>query len=236
MSWRRLGLASCLVLAALLLSGCFQSAIDIRFDSQTHGLVRQQIQLADRFTQLSARQVQPWFDQVAHQVRTLGGSVRQPTPQTWQLEVPFNNGAELVEKFNHLMTVETTGLLSEMLGTTQVRSQLSLKQNNWILALRNQLTWDLDLRSVKAGQPTGGVFANLQPLSLQFSLTTPWGIRQIVTSPATSWQNGQTLQLGQLNHLEAIFWVPSPIGIGAVAIAALVSLGWLVRDRLSQFP
>ncbi|NJM84994.1 MAG: DUF3153 domain-containing protein [Leptolyngbyaceae cyanobacterium RM2_2_21] len=43
---------------------------------------------------------------------------------------------------------------------------------------------------------------------------------------------GRSLQLGQLNHMEAVFWVPSPIGLGAAAIAVLMVLGWLIRYRV----
>ncbi|NJN05030.1 MAG: DUF3153 domain-containing protein [Leptolyngbyaceae cyanobacterium RM1_1_2] len=218
MIWRRLGLVSCLGLMAILLSGCFRSAIDIRFESQTQGLVTQQIQLEERFAQLSEAQVQQWFAQVAQQARSLGGSAHQETLQTWQIRLPFNNGADLVEKFNRLMATEATGLLAEVLGSNQVRSQLAVKQNNWIFALRNHLTWDLDLRSVKVAQPTGGVLSTLEPLSLRFSLTTPWGLKELTMLPAglpPRLPEGRSLQLGQLNHMEAVFWVPSPIGLGA---------------------
>ncbi|NEQ33879.1 MAG: DUF3153 domain-containing protein [Leptolyngbya sp. SIO4C5] len=230
--WRRWWLAACLGLMALLLSGCFQSGIDIRFDSQTHGMISQQVRLEERFTRLSAAQVQQWFDQVAQQARSLGGSAQHNALETWQIKVPFNNGAELVDKFNRLMAAETSGLLAEVLGTAAVRSQLSLSQNNLIFALRNHLNWDLDLRAVEAAQPTGGVLSNIEPLDLRFSLTTPWGIKSLTAQPGEILQSGRSLQLGQLNQIEAVFWVPSPIGIGAAAIALLVLIGWFVRHRV----
>jgi hypothetical protein len=43
------------------------------------------------------------------------------------------------------------------------------------------------------------------------------------------------LQPGKQNHLEAIFWIPSPIGIGAVAIAILVGIGFWLKYQLLPF-
>jgi len=37
---------------------------------------------------------------------------------------------------------------------------------------------------------------------------------------------------GQINQIEADFWVPSPIGIGAAVIALLVTAGYTLRYRL----
>jgi hypothetical protein len=43
--------------------------------------------------------------------------------------------------------------------------------------------------------------------------------------PSRTW----SLVVGTVNQIEADFWVPSPIGIGAVAIALLVLLGYGIR-------
>ncbi|NJL85620.1 MAG: DUF3153 domain-containing protein [Leptolyngbyaceae cyanobacterium SM1_1_3] len=79
------------------------------------------------------------------------------------------------------------------------------------------------------------MLSTLEPLSLRFSLTTPWGLKELTMLPAglpPRLPEGRSLQLGQLNHMEAVFWVPSPIGLGAAAIAVLMVLGWLIRYRV----
>jgi hypothetical protein len=40
------------------------------------------------------------------------------------------------------------------------------------------------------------------------------------------------LKSGAENHLEAVFWVPSPLGIGTVAIVLLVIGGIFLRAQL----
>jgi hypothetical protein len=42
-----------------------------------------------------------------------------------------------------------------------------------------------------------------------------------------------TLEPGQLNHIEVMFWVPSPIGIGAAIIAVFIGLSMYVKNLLT---
>ena len=76
-------------------------------------------------------------------------------------------------------------------------------------------------------------------LELEFVLNTPWGATVInpIGIPEGSEAplllnvdlNGKqviwTLKPGEINQLEAIFWVPSPIGIGTVIIILITALG-----------
>ncbi|WAK73923.1 DUF3153 domain-containing protein [Arthrospira sp. PCC 9108] len=41
-----------------------------------------------------------------------------------------------------------------------------------------------------------------------------------------------TLQPGEINRLEAIFWVPSPVGIGTAIIVLFAYFGFLLKYRL----
>jgi hypothetical protein len=40
-----------------------------------------------------------------------------------------------------------------------------------------------------------------------------------------------TLKPGQLNHLEAVFWLPSPLGIGTLVIVLLVLGGFYLKYK-----
>ncbi|MEM6403365.1 MAG: DUF3153 domain-containing protein, partial [Cyanobacteria bacterium P01_D01_bin.116] len=44
------------------------------------------------------------------------------------------------------------------------------------------------------------------------------------------------LKSGQLNHLEAVFWLPSPIGIGTLLIVLFVVLGFYFRYSFMPDP
>ena len=40
------------------------------------------------------------------------------------------------------------------------------------------------------------------------------------------------LKPGEINYLEAVFWIPSPVGIGAVIIALFVAAGISLKYQL----
>lgn len=222
----RLGLILAMALLTLLLSGCFEYDLGIQFDSQTHGQIVQQIQLSPRVAALGGSSVEQWLADLKGQVRRLGGQVRRADAETLILTVPFGNGADLVKQYRQLFQSDTpTGLAIADLAT--VPSQLSLRQQNRIFAIRNQLVYDLDLRAL----PRSALLGSAQDwLDLRFSLRAPWGISQLEagTPPPTSrgLQSWWPLQPGQLNHIAVVFWVPSPIGLGAAAIGLLVLLGY----------
>jgi hypothetical protein len=77
-------------------------------------------------------------------------------------------------------------------------------------------------------------------LELDFSLNTPWGAESIETVAGAlvpaSYSDGKQLvwklKPGEINYLEAVFWVPSPVGIGAVIIAFLVFVGIGLKYQL----
>lgn len=77
-------------------------------------------------------------------------------------------------------------------------------------------------------------------MDLKFSLQTPWGARSIQPKrpdPALAFPTARrqgktltwTLQPGQQNHLEAVFWYPSLVGWGAIAITLLIAAGLYLK-------
>jgi hypothetical protein len=134
---------------------------------------------------------------------------------------------------------------------------LDLTQNNALFVLRNRLSLDLDLRSLGALVNQGNFVVSPESvLDLSFTLNTPWGAKPVAPKLENLAENegdetviepadeiapevataGQQLvwklQPGEVNHLEVVFWVPSPIGIGSLVIIALVVLGNYLKHQL----
>jgi len=242
--WERWRVLGAILFASLLLSGCVEYDVGVNFESQTHGELVQHIQLGEQLTSFSGATVREWLDSIDRRARLLGGRTKRLSQQEMTVTIPFNNGAELQEKFNQFFNPpdkkksQPAAALETQLP--EIKSHLGVSQNNYLLALRNRLSYDLDMRSLGVLSSEGNVLVSAGSLlDLNFRLNTPWGARSVDTDGALSpeiRQEGRqlvwTLNPGQVNHLEVIFWVPSPIGIGAVAIILLVATGTFLKYRL----
>jgi hypothetical protein len=105
---------------------------------------------------------------------------------------------------------------------------------------------DLDLRSLALEITDSQITIDPEGLiDLDFNLTTPWGAHLIQSTAredgshplvVLAKQEGKQLiwqlEPGQINHIEAIFWVPSFVGIGTVLIILFIFLGYFIRYQL----
>ena len=228
-----------------LVTGCVQYDVGVNFESQTRGEIVQHIKLGERLTSFSSEIVGDWLDSVERRVRSLDGKTKRLSEREVLVTIPFNNGAELQEKFNEFYNPSLTNKskVASSLETDlpKFESHLNVKQNNLLLVLRNRLSLDLDLRSISLLSANGDMLLNPGGLlELDFSLNTPWGAESIETAPGAiapkSYAEGKQLvwklKPGEINYLEATFWIPSPVGIGAVIIALLVFVGTGLKYQL----
>jgi hypothetical protein len=229
---RRIGYLLIAAIASLLLTSCVDCDLNIRFDSQTHGQITQTLHLSDR---LSATTNQ-LFEQITTKTKALSGKAHQIDDNTLQIVLPFSSSEQLVERFNAFYgNVQSSDDLSGLaLGAPPVSAHLALQQTNYIFAFRNHLTYDLQIENLPA-RPSGPANSKLNDLSwlnLDFHLSTPWGVT--LSNPPTDDPQTATWHLtaDRPQHIEATFWLPSPIGIGAGAIAVFCLLGYLVKYRL----
>lgn len=236
-----------LILASVLLSGCVQYQVGVNFDNPNQGEIVQHIKLGERLTSFSSDSIAAWLDSIDRRARQLQGKAKRLSNQEVTVTIPFNNGAELAEKFNAFFNPTGKKKLEQAAQNSeipQIDSHLKLNQNNFLLLVRNHLSYDLDLRSLELISTNGNLIVNSSPiLEFEFSLNTPWGARSIEvenTIHPESDSKGQQLlwrlQPGQLNHVEAVFWLPSPIGIGTVVIILFVVAGIYLRYKFMPDP
>jgi hypothetical protein len=197
----------------------------------------------------SGDSAQEWLNSIERRTQKLQGKTKRLSNQEVTVTIPFNNGAELEAKFNEFFN-PTGKKNSEAITSTatelpNIDSQMSLTQNNLLFLLRNRLSYDLDLRSLSLISTNGNLLVSPgEILELEFSLNTPWGARSIEKAEngirPESYQKGRqlvwTLKPGQLNHLEAVFWLPSPIGIGTAVIILFVAAGIYLRYNFMPDP
>ena len=221
-----------IVLSTLLLSGCVRYDLGVHFDSPNRGAIVQQIRLDERLTSTG----QTWLNDVEKRVRKVQGKTRRVSDQEVWVTIPFGSGRELETKFNEFFSPTLTNVSknrsSKALDLPKIDSHLTVKQGNFLLLERTRLIYDLDLRSLGVQSSDGTVLLSPGSLiELEFELTTPWGA-QNVGATLVRRSNKRliwTLQPGQKNHLEATFWMPSPLGIGAVVIGLLVAGGLYLK-------
>lgn len=236
-----------ILLASLLLSGCVKYDVGVNFEGQHHGAIVQHIALEERLTNFSNSQVQEWLTSIERRARQLDGKTKRLSNQELVVTIPFSSGTELESKFNQffnpVVKKDTQSKTAEPVDLPKFNSKFHIDQGNFIFWQRNQLSYDVDLRSLGVVSANGNVIVSPSTLlDLQFSLETPGGARSVENAPDAItpevYNNGHqllwTLKPGQLNHLEAVFWLPSPLGIGTLAIMLLVLGGFYLKYK--SFP
>ena len=75
-------------------------------------------------------------------------------------------------------------------------------------------------------------------LDVGFQLITPWGFSNITSSENNIIYSQNDRQIiwklkpGEINSLDVIFWIPSPIGIGAILISLFVYIGIALKYQI----
>ncbi len=242
----RVRLLGLILLSSLLLSGCVQYQVGVNFDNPNYGEIVQHIKLGEKLVSFSGESASAWLSSIERRAHELQGKAKRLSNEEITVTIPFNNGADLEEKFNKFFSPtgkKNSDVTSEKSDLPQIDSHLSLNQNNLLLLVRNRLSYDLDLRSLELISTNGNLeITTGSILDFEFSLNTPWGARSVEKSPNAIQPEKQgqilvwKLQPGELNHVEAVFWLPSPIGIGTVVIALFVAAGIYLRYKFMPDP
>jgi len=230
---------------ATLLTGCVDYDVGVDFATPYSGQITQQIKVSDQLSNLAPADTKKWLNSWEKRSRELNGKVEKLNSQELLLTIPFGNGEELAQKFNQLFQSSifpNATIPQEQIDLIQLNSQVSIHQSNLVFVERNSLDLAIDLRALGVLSQQDKIIIDPDSLAnVEFQLTTPWIARSLANAddlqPITNTlKKGLVWQLhpGEINHIEAIFWLPSPIGIGAAAIALLMILGFLLKYR--RFP
>jgi hypothetical protein len=233
---RQLTICCCMIVIAFALSGCVKYETGINFHGLNDGEIIERIQLGQQLNNFSQTAVRSWLESIEQRTKLAQGRIErfstgEATPTSDRdltVIIPFHNARDLTTKINRYFNPETT--------TTDTKSQLSshlhIHQNNFLVVVRNHLTYDIDLRSLALATSDRHLTNSVE---LDFSLSSPWGVtsNDLGTSQTVSHdrQMSWRLQPGQLNHLDAIFWLPNPLGIGAIIILLLSLGGYYLKYR-----
>ncbi len=219
-----------LIPLVVCLSGCVQADVVIQHQGQTGGSLT--------YTLTLPQPDLPFTEQVIQQARRLGGAVKERDKTHLQVTIPFDTSQQLATVLNRIGGAPYL---------PQVTAEADIFDQNLLLFVRERLRYDIDLRPLGIESRDQAVLVAPQSLlNFQLALETPWGARPI-ERPATTAdtvvnphvQRGGdrltwTLMPGYLNHLEAAYWYPSPLGWGTLAIVGLLVLGSWLRTRLPR--
>ena len=257
---KRIRLVCILLLASLLLSGCVDYDLGVNLNNASYGKFVQHIKLGEKLTSFSGDSVYEWLDSIERRARELEGKAKRISEEEVIVTIPFSNGRELERKYNRFFNSRNDSKNSSKNKTKsrskksqseselpKIDSNLLLKQSNFLLLVRNKLVYDLDLRSLALISSKGNELTNTGSIiDLEFSLKTPWGassnqqaedsIEPEINNKKNNKQLSWKLKPGKLNHLEAVFWLPSPIGIGTLLIVLFVALGFYLRYSFMPDP
>ena len=224
----------------LALSGCVRYDVGIDFAQQHHGEIVQQIQLSQQLTTLSQTEADKWLTSLEQRSRALGGYSQRLSEQTLAIHIPFGNGQELVDKFNAFFNPQLSSKggkpKPDQLDLLQLKAEMSLQQSNWLLVDQNRLRLSVDLRALGVLSQEGNILISPGSLiNLNFGLNTPLFVKNITEEtliPVTQVSHSQLqwqLKPGQINTLEAVFWVPSYLAIGTLLIIAVCLGGFYLK-------
>jgi hypothetical protein len=227
----------------ILLGGCVRYEVGLDFNEQHQGAIVQHIELSEQLTNLSQTEAQNWLKSIENRAHQLGGKVKHLSSREVDVTIPFGNGQELTERFNEFFNPrESKSLAFTKLDNpelVQLKAELAIAQSNWLLLERDRIDLTVDLRALGVLSNQGNIIVSPGSLvDLQFVLTTPWGSKNLIIddelSPLVISQGNQLiwqLKPGQINRIEAVFWVPSYLGLGILAVIGLTLGGYYFKYK-----
>jgi Protein of unknown function (DUF3153) len=226
---------------ALSLSGCVKYDTGIHFSSLSDGEIVEHIQLSEQLNSFSQNAVKIWLNSIEQRTIAAQGHLERLNDREFNVIIPFNNPQELVTKINRYFNADA----ANPEASSQLKAVMKINRQNFLVVIRNHLIYDIDLRSLATPTSRNDKNTSIPKVAigasnlvdLDFSIQSPWGIKNInadgnnIGIATDRHQMNWQLQSGQINHIDAIFWLPNPLGIGAIAIALLSATGYYLKYR-----
>ncbi|MBL1210949.1 DUF3153 domain-containing protein [Geminocystis sp. GBBB08] len=231
----------CLIIT---LTGCVRYDVGITFPQANSGTIIQHIKLGEQLTSFSDGEGNAWLNSIERQALKLQGKTKRLSKEELVVTIPFNNAQELVDKFNLFFVPQLSKKSQQNLAKNnssnllELEAKMSIKQNNLILLVRNTLNFYADLRPLGVIANDGTIIISSGDLiDLQIQFTFPWGAKLSQENEfpkkekITNNQYNLQLEAGQINAITAIFWLPNYVGLGTVAIALFILLGYYLKYK-----
>ena len=236
----------------LLLTGCVRYDLGVNFQHQHGGAIVQHIRLGEQLTSLGSLSGsnsgfspgETWLASITQRTQQItSGKIKQISPEEVVVTIPFSNGKQLVSSFNQFFNPREhkASQLAKLDSSdlVQLQSDITLNQSNLLFLERNKLRLQVDLRPLGVLSDGGNVIIGAgEILDLQFQLHTPWGAKSDGDiAPLVSDGGHQLvwrLETGKINDIEAVFWLPSYLGIGTLVIVLLMVGGFYWKYK--HFP
>ena len=137
---RRLAILCCSI--AICLSGCVKYDTGINFASLNYGEIVEHIQLGEQLNSFNQQAVQTWVASIEQRTKQAEGKIERIGDREFKVIIPFNSVQELVSKIDRYFnpTPVSTG------AKAKFNAHLKIDQSNFLLAVRNHLIYDIDLR------------------------------------------------------------------------------------------
>lgn len=236
---KKLLLLLCLIIG---LTGCVRYDVEVSFPQANSGTMIQHIKLGEQLTSFSEGEGNSWLNNIERQTVKLGGKTKRLSKEELVVTIPFNNGQELVNKFNQFFVPQLSKKSQQNLAKNnssnllELEAKMSIQQNNLVLLERNTLHFDADLRPLGVISNEGTIIISSGDLiNLQIQFNFPWGAKLVKNSEFPKWEktaNNQyniQLEAGQINDITAIFWLPNYVGLGTTAITLFIILGYYLK-------
>jgi hypothetical protein len=232
-----------LLAMAIGLSGCVKYDTSIHFSSLNQGEIVAHIQLGEQLNSFSQNAVQAWLGSIQERTKQAEGKLDRINDREFKVTIPFNNTQQLIAKIDRYFNPQPLAPTDK----SQFNAHLKIEQSNFLLAVRNHLIYEIDLRSLSLAEPlqqkiqssnSQVSFVSNNSIDLNFSLESPWGVKnsdlpgnivgvKTINNHQLNWQ----LKPGKINHLDAIFWLPNSLGIGAILIILISGVGYYLKYR-----
>ncbi|BAQ66419.1 DUF3153 domain-containing protein [Geminocystis sp. NIES-3709] len=230
----------CLIIT---LTGCVRYDVDVSFPHANSGTMIQHIKLGEQLTSFSETEGNIWLKNIENQAKDLQGKIKRISKEELVVAIPFNNGQELAEKFNQFFVPSISEksrkklAQNDSISLLDLNAKMSIEQNNLLLFERNTLNFKADLTPLGVIANDGTIIISSGDLiDLQIQFDFPWGAK-LITNDYPKWEklpNNQykiALEAGQINEVQAIFWLPNYVGFGTVSIVLFILLGYYLKYR-----